>query len=268
MRRGRESSHAPRPVRAAETASSSPRLAAVTGPEDAAPAPASPANRAAAAPGETWAPLEGEPVGAALADPAGRGRWRKAVVYLSILGGLALLVGGVWGFGGLQKRTDIQRPIAPGQRFVTGPYEFSFTGATAQQTRDAGSRTTVWTVTVLGEGRTTGKESVAPEYVTTPDGMFALKDPGSGRIVYPTSTRVGSGEGFRRSTFTPGLPLVPYALTFTLDKGYQPGTELLFGAVDLVYGRHFLTNEQKVWHNGTYLDVVRLPVRVLPAKLQ
>jgi hypothetical protein len=31
-----------------------------------------------------------------------------------------------------------------------------------------------------------------------------------------------------------------------------------------VYSSHFLTTEEKTWHNGDYITLVLLPVRVLP----
>jgi hypothetical protein len=176
---------------------------------------------------------------------------------------LALLVCGVWGFGGFKKRTDIQRQIAPGQAFTTGPYEFSFTEATVQQTEKYGIKGG-WEVIALGQGRTTGKESISPSFIEGDSGMFALKDPGTGRVAMPFVQRFGNEKDFKRRDFTPGLPPVPYALIFQLDANYRPGPVLRFGVSDLIYGSHFLTTEEKVWHNGTYLNHVVLPVRVLP----
>jgi hypothetical protein len=190
---------------------------------------------------------------------------RSTLVYLAVLVALALLVAGVWGFGGFKKRTDLLRPVPPGQRFTTGPYEFSFSEATVQQAKKADG-TISWKVRVLGQGRTTGKEAIGPTYVTSPNGIFVLRDPVTGQIVIPDGERYGSDTGFDRHNFTPGLPPIPYTLSFTLDARYQPGPILRFGVGDLVYGTHFLTTEEKTWHNGTYISLILLPVRVLPAE--
>jgi hypothetical protein len=223
---GQESSYAPPPIRAAGAASSSLRLAAVT---------------QAAAPSA---------------------RRRSTLVHLAMLVALALLVATVWAFGGFKKRTDILRPEAPGQPFTSGPYEFSFSEATVQRTKLDGVIT--WKVTVLGQGRTTGKEAISPSFVESFDGMFVLKDPVTGQIVAPDGQQYGSDTSFSRHNFTPGLPLIPYTLSFTLDEHYQPGPVLRFGAGVLVYSSHFLTTEEKTWHNGTYITLILLPVRVLP----
>lgn len=201
-------------------------------------------------------------------DAIPEARWRSATGYLVMLVVLALLVGGFWGFGGFEKRTDIQRPVAPGQRFITGPYELSFTEATVQRAKDPATGGPVWKVTVLGEGRTTAKESTSPEIVGTGNAMFALKDPGTGQVAVPTSSRLGADDSFDRLNFTPGLPSIPYAVVFNLDRNYRPGPVLRFGVIDLVYGTHLLTSDEKVWHNGFYLNVIPLPVRVLPPELR
>jgi hypothetical protein len=83
---------------------------------------------------------------------------RSTLVYLAVLVALALLVAGVWGFGGFKKRTDTLRPVPPGERFTSGPYEFSFSEATVQRTKLDGVIS--WKVKVLGQGRTTGKEAI------------------------------------------------------------------------------------------------------------
>jgi hypothetical protein len=181
-----------------------------------------------------------------------------------VLVALALLVAGVWGFGGFRKRTDLLRPVPPGQRFTTGPYEFSFSEATVQRRTLNGVIS--WKVKVLGQGRTTGKEAISPSNVESFDGMFVLKDPVTGQIVVPDGQQYGSDTSFSRHNFTPGLPPIPYTLSFTLNEHYQPGPVLRFGAGDLVYSGHFLTTEENTWHNGQYITLVLLPVQVLPEK--
>ena len=143
---------------------------------------------------------------------------RSTLVYLAALVALALLVAGVWAFGGFKQRTDLLRPVPPGQRFISGPYEFSFSEATVQRTKVDG--VTSWKVKVLGQGRTTGKEAISPSFVESFDGRFVLKDPGIGQIVAPDGQQYGSDTSFSRHNFTPGLPPIPYTLSFTLDEHY------------------------------------------------
>jgi hypothetical protein len=84
--------------------------------------------------------------------------------------------------------------------------------------------------------------------------------------VAPDGQQYGDDTSFSRHNLTPGLPPIPYTLSFTLDEHYRPGPVLRFGAGDLVYSGHFLTTEEKTWHNGDYITLVLLPVRVLPDK--
>jgi hypothetical protein len=228
-----ESSYAPPPVWAAVAASSSLRLAAVT-------------ERTATSAG---------------ARPV----LRSTLAYLAMLVALALLVATVWAFGGFRKRTDILRPVPPGQPFTSGPYEFSFSGATVQQIKKSDGSLS-WKVKVLGQGRTTGKEAMSLTHVESENGIFVLKDPSTGQIVVPDGEQFGIDDSFNRHNFTPGLPPIAYTLSFTLDGRYQPGRFLQFAALDLVYGSHYLTTEEKAWHNGTYATKILLPVRLLPAQ--
>ena len=77
-------------------------------------------------------------------------------------------------------------------------------------------------VIMVGEGRTTGKESISPSHM--PDsGMFVSKDDVTEQIPMPDGVEMGEGEGFDRRNFTPGLPLIPYSVVFKYDDRYQPG---------------------------------------------
>ena len=146
--------------------------------------------------------------------------------------------------------------------FTTGPYEFRFTEATAQHKKDFDG-TLYWQVVMVGEGRTTGNESISPNY-TPSDGMFVSKDDVTRQVSVPESVQMGEG-GFDRHRFTPGLPLSPYSVVFKYDDKYRPGPTIRFVVWDLVYGKHFLASEKEGWHNGTYGHQFYLPVRVLSA---
>ena len=110
--------------------------------------------------------------------PGNSGVGRKTIpaplLYGSILLVVVLLVVAIWGFGGFKRRTDILKTTPPGTFVHTGPYEFRFTEATAQHEKDFNG-TLYWQVVMIGEGRTTGNESISPNYMPN-DGMFVSKD--------------------------------------------------------------------------------------------
>jgi hypothetical protein len=186
------------------------------------------------------------------------------VFYGCILLVLVLLVIAVWGLGGFKKRTDLLKTTPPGTLFSTGPYEFRFTEATAQHKRKYDG-TFSWEIVMIGEGRTTGTESSSPKYVGD-SGMFVSKDDVTQQVASPDRVRMGEGDNFERGQFTPGLPLSPYAVVFKYPDTYRPGPTIRFGVAELVYGRHYLASEEKTWHNGTYIYLLHLPVRVLPSE--
>jgi hypothetical protein len=214
-------------------------------------------------------PAEVDPSWPPPSDPRGLGAaGRKTIpaplLYGSILLALALLVVAIWGFGGFKKRTDVLETTPPGALFTTGPYEFRFTEATAQHWTDYDG-TVYWKVTMVGEGRTTGKESIGPSYLPN-SGMFVSKDDVTQQIVQPDSVQMGEGDSFNRRHFTPGLPLIPYSVVFKYDDRYRPGPTIRFVVWDLVYDKHFIASDEEGWHNGNNGYQLYLPVRVLPPK--
>jgi hypothetical protein len=207
----------------------------------------------------TWAPPGGGPV------TGNRKTIPAPLLYGSILLALVLVVVAIWGFGGFKRRTDTFITTPPGTLVTTGPYEFRFIEATAQHKKDFGG-TPYWEVVAIGEGRTTGNESISP--VTTGENtMFASKDEVTQEIELPESVRMGRGQGFNRYRFTPGLPLSPYAVVFKYKDTYHPGPTIRFAVFDLIYGTHFIASEEEGWHNGTYARQFFLPVNVLPEEM-
>lgn len=202
----------------------------------------------------TRAPPSGSPA-------TGRKTIAAWLLYGSIFLALALLVVGIWGFGGFKQRTDLFTTTSPGTLFTTGPYELRFTEATAQHKKDYGGDTPYWEVVMIGEGRTTGNESASPDY--SANGIFVSKDDVTQQVVLPESVTLGQSRA-PRQRFTPGLPLIPYSVEFSYDDRYRPGPTIRFVVVDLVYGKHALTSDEETWHRGTYSHQFYLPVRVLP----
>jgi hypothetical protein len=184
------------------------------------------------------------------------------LLYGSILLALVLLIVGIWAFGGFERRTDIFKTTPPGTLFTTGPYEFRFTEATAQRKKKFDD-TVYWELVMVGEGRTTGNESIAPNYLGN-SGMFVSKDEVSGEIALPEVHRLGETTSFDRHRFTPGLALIRYSVIFNFKDTYQPGPTIRFAVFDLVYGKHYLASKEEGWPNSTYARLFYLPVRVLP----
>lgn len=122
----------------------------------------------------TRAPPSGSPA-------TGRKTIAAWLLYGSIFLALALLVVGIWGFGGFKQRTDLFTTTSPGTLFTTGPYELRFTEATAQHKKDYGGDTPYWEVVMIGEGRTTGNESASPDY--SANGIFVSKDDVTQQVV-------------------------------------------------------------------------------------
>ena len=205
-----------------------------------------------------WPP----PSGPSGSDATGRKTIPAWLVYSSILLVLVLLVVAVWAFGGFERRTDLLKTVPPGALITTGPYELRFTEATAQHKKDFDG-SLYWEVVMIGEGRTTGNESISPNYMAG-SGMFVSKDDVTQQVSEPHMARMGDGDGSDRHDFAPGLPLVPYSVIFKYADSYRPGPTIRFAVWDLVYGTHYLASEEEGWHNGTYGQQYYLPVRVLP----
>jgi hypothetical protein len=203
----------------------------------------------------SWAPPSGPPAGGSKTISA-------PLLYGSILLALLLVVVAMWAFGGFERRTDLLKTTPPGTLIATGPYEFRFTEATAQRKKGYDGNF-YWELVMIGEGRTTRKESISPSYMGN-SSMFVSKDDASAEVSLPDSVRMGHNRGFDRHRFTPGLPLSPYAVVFKYKDTYRPGPTIRFAVWELEYGKHYLASEEEGWHNGTYGYQFYLPVRVLP----
>ena len=188
-----------------------------------------------------------------------------AAVYLALLVALALVAALIWGLGGLERRRDLLRATPVGASFGTGPYEFRFTGATAQQRTDFDGRA-FWRVIATGEGRTTGEESIVPRW-SGDDGMFVARDPVSREVQVPSAQTFGVEQRFDGS-FTPGLPPQPFAVQFEFSDRYSPGPTVTFVVYDLeLRDASLLGNEDEQWRNADHAAGIELPLQVLPPAL-
>lgn len=204
-----------------------------------------------------WAPPAG--------DPVRRPRVPGSLVYGGVVLALLLVVAVVWGAGGFDRRTDLLRPVEPGALISTGPFEFTFTEATAQANSGV---VPTWEIVVIGQARTTGDETIAPKYSGN-DSMFAIRDLATNTTADPKSVGIGGQNELgisSRRFLAPGLPPTAYRLTFDVPATYQPGPTIRLGVMDLVYEARYLTSDEEGWFNGTYGSRLDLPVRVLPQK--
>ncbi|GAA1429642.1 hypothetical protein GCM10009616_12140 [Microlunatus lacustris] len=180
-----------------------------------------------------------------------------------VAAGLVAVVALTWALGGFERRTDLIRPAEVGSLISTGPYELRFTSATAQQ-KTLFDDEVVWRVTAVGEGRTTGDVTIAPDYLGG-DGMFVTKDPVSGVVSTPESQSFRPGGFVSGSAFTPGLPLQPFRVEFEFPRTYQPGPTISFVVFDLQFRDNSLLGDQEPqWRNADEASRLELPVEVLP----
>lgn len=178
---------------------------------------------------------------------------------------LALVLGGVWALGGFKERTDLGTDRSPGERIETGPYVFTFTNVTAQRKLDLSDKP-YWEVVVTGTGQTTGDTSIAPPS-SGDAAFFVSRDPGSGQIQRPYYQHIGEqlSTAEAATTFTPGLPPVPYQIEFRYDDTYVPGKTLRFVSFQLKFvDNSLLGDQEKQWRRADHTDQFYLPVTVLP----
>jgi hypothetical protein len=169
-------------------------------------------------------------------SPAAVGSSRRAWGMAgSLVLAFGLLIALTWMAGGFDQRNDLRTVVAPGTTIATGPYEFTFTAGTAQKTK--GLRDIeVYRIVLSGTGRVTGDEAMSPDSLNW---MFVAKDPRSPAYQEPDSQQFGIEE-FRGSSggsfFTPGLPAVPYRLTFEFPvEEYDVGATIQLAVWILEY---------------------------------
>ncbi len=197
--------------------------------------------------------------------PEGRSRRRlPGWLFYGVLGlAVVVLVSAVWGFGGLRRRTDLFTQTAPGTLISTGPYELTFTEATAQRSVDSDTHKVSWEIEAIGTGRTTGDVSLAPDVYD--NGMFVTKDPTSAEVQESSGFTMGEDGKTDRRTFTPGAPPIRYVVSFDYSSFYTPGPVIRLVVFTQKYSDTSLVGDgEKTWHNGLYAFELNLPVRVLP----
>ena len=185
------------------------------------------------------------------------------MISAGIVGAVVVVLALTWGLGGFERRTDLLQATTAGTQVTTGPYEFTFTEATAQKKKDFDD-SVYWTVTAVGTGRTTGDESIAPD--TGESGTFVSKDVASGEVALPSGVRYGDSGSFTDgASFTPGLPPVPIRVDFKYTGRYVPGASLRFLVFQLEFtDASLIGGQEKTWNSTNHAYDYTLPVRVLP----
>ena len=199
------------------------------------------------------------------AEPAPRSALRQRFVTVGVLLLIAALLVTVWRLGGFEKNQRSYQVVNAGTLVSAGPYELSFTKATAQHLLKTDYRKGSWEVKVIGTGRTTGNETIAPDTSGFDHGMFLARNPTSDEVQTANDATYGEGS---RAGFTPGLPPVAVVLTFTFSDSFPAGQRLIFAVADQVYSNNALIqtsqNNEKTWHNADTGWRMELPLSQLP----
>lgn len=208
-----------------------------------------------------------DPVDPTWSAPAPAAEPRRGPAKLLVIGipilAVLVIIGAVWGLGGFKPRKDQLIDKDPGTVLATGPFEFTFTKATAQRKRDFDD-THYWEVTAIGQGRTTGDVAIGPSY-SGDRGMFVARDPNSHEVQIPEITMYGKGGYTSASQFTPGLPPTAFRVQFKFSDKYKPGKTIRFGASVLEFtDTSLIGDDEKEWNNTVYFYHLHLPVEVLP----
>lgn len=182
-----------------------------------------------------------------------RGRLVTAVVAAS----LVLVVAVVALLGGFRQRTDLLTRVPAGSLVRTGPYEVTLARATVQHRLDAGE----WDVVASGTARTTGATSIRPP--TGGSGFVFARGAAGGEVQETRSITLGDPVGLEsQDTLTPGLPPVPWSVTFRFTA--DPGDELLLAVYDQELTTRYLFSDEKSWVTGTKASTMTFPLEQLP----
>lgn len=182
---------------------------------------------------------------------------RGRVVTAVVAGVLVLAVAVVALLGGFRQRTDLLTRVPVGTMITTGPYEVTLTRATVQHRTDAEE----WEVVASGTVRTTGTTSIDPP--SGDAGFLFARSAAGGEVRSSRSITLGDPVGSEsQDTLTPGLPPVPWSVSFRYDAA--PGDELLLAVDDQEYTTAYLFGDDKSWVNTNRASTMVLPLEPLP----
>ncbi|GAA3566718.1 hypothetical protein GCM10022197_23410 [Microlunatus spumicola] len=181
-----------------------------------------------------------------------RGRLVTAVV----AGALALVVGVVALLGGFRERTDRLVAVPTGSTIATGPYEVTVARATVQHRTSSAQ----WEVVASGTVRTTGTTSIDPP---VGDAGFLYARGEGGEVQASTRITLGDSTASQtQDTLTPGLPPVPWAVTFRFTA--DPGNRVFVAVFDQEYTTPYLFSDEKSWRSTSDASTMTVALEPLP----
>jgi hypothetical protein len=180
-----------------------------------------------------------------------RGRLVTGVVAAA----LALVVGVVALLGGFRERTDRLVAVPIGSTITTGPYEVTVARATVQHRTSSAQ----WEVVASGTARTTGTTSIDPP---VGESGFLYARGAGGEVQASTGIALGDSTGSQtQDTLTPGLPPVPWAVTFRFTS--DPGNTVVVAVFDQEYTTPYLFSDEKSWRSTGDASTMTVPLEPL-----
>ena len=178
---------------------------------------------------------------------------RGRLVTVVVIAVLVVVVGVVALLGGLRTRTDRLVPVAVGSVVTSGPYEVTLAKAAVSHVTSKDQ----WDVVVSGTIRTTGATSIDPD-VASSGFLYAQSE--STREVQPSqSSELGDPDASEQlDNLTPGLPAVPWSVTFTFDR--QPGDAVYVAVFDQEYTTPWIFGDEMGWRATPDGSTMTLPV--------
>ena len=118
-----------------------------------------------------------------------------------------------------------------------------------------------WQVVASGTARTTGSTSIDPP--SGDSGFLFARSAAGGEVRSSRSITLGDPVGIEsQDTLTPGLPPVPWSVSFRY--AVDPGAELLLAVYDQEYKNAYLFGDEKSWVNTDQASTMVLPLERLP----
>jgi hypothetical protein len=182
-----------------------------------------------------------------------RGRLATAIV----AGTLVVIVGGVALLGGFRERTDQLTPVAVGSVIATGPYEVTLDKATVHRTTEKNE----WEVVATGTARTTGATSIDPG--TGSSGFVYAKDAAGGPVQPSQAIMLGETDAVAHlENLTPGLPPVPWAVSFTFAQ--EPSGTIALAVYEQEYTTPYIFSDELGWRPTRKASTLKLPLERTP----
>ena len=192
------------------------------------------------------------------AQAEARARLRRGRIVVAAVAAVVVVVVGVVALlGGFKQRTDLLTPVAPGSVIATGPFEVTFDKATVEHLTSSDE----YRVVATGTARTTGTTSIDP--ATGDLGFLFAKSTATSEVQSSASVRLGSTDPLASlTTLTPGLPPVPWAVTFTFAK--DPGDTLFVAVFGQQYTTPYIFGDEKGWQTTRTASTLTLPIEKKP----